>query len=478
MKKNSVVGAMIWRLLERAVYMGGNFVITLVLARLLSTSDYGTVSLIMVFVNLANTFVNGGFGAALIQKKELHKNDRSSVLFFSLSMALVLYLLLFFAAPYIGSYYRMESFAPAIRVTALLLFPAAVSCVQVACVTRDMRFSVLTASSVIAMTLAAAVGITMAYMGFGIWALVAQQVVRYTTDCIVVRIMAKVKLRGGISFKSLKEMIPFGSKVLATDLIAALFLDLRTMIIGGMYNASTLGIFDRGKQFPQTIMVGINSAMQSVLLPAYSKEQDDKKRVVEMLRQTVRISHFIMIPMLMGLACIAEPLVKVLLTDKWLGCVPFLQIFAFCYMMTPIQSSVAQAYKAIGDSGTILKLEFIRKGMEIALLLISLPFGIKAIAFSTLIACIMSVIITFFPNKKILGYKIGEQLADIAPAFILSAIMSAVILFIGQFIERPMVSMIVQIFTGVVVYFLIAKLTNMSAYHSTMKIAKSLLKRK
>ncbi|MBQ4145489.1 MAG: lipopolysaccharide biosynthesis protein [Clostridia bacterium] len=478
MKKNSVVGAMIWRLLERAVYMGGNFVITLILARLLSTSDYGTVSLIMVFVNLANTFVNGGFGAALIQKREVSQNDRSSVLFFSMSMALVLYLLLFFTAPFIGSYYRMENFSPAIRVTALLMFPAAISCVQIACVTREMRFSVLTASSVASMTLAAVVGITMAYMGFGVWALVAQQVVRYTTDCVAVRIMARVKLRGKISLKSLKEMVPFGSKVLATDLIAALFLDLRTMIIGGMYNASTLGVFERGKQFPQTIITGINSAMQSVLLPAYSKEQDDKKRVVEMLRQTIRISHFIMIPMLMGMACIAEPLIKVLLTDKWLGCVPFLQIFAFCYMMTPIQSSVAQAYKAIGDSGTTLKLEFIRKGLEIALLLVSLPFGIMAIALSTLVACILSVTITFFPNKKILGYKIREQVADIAPSFILSAIMSAVILFIGRFIGSPMLSMIVQILAGAAVYLLIAKLTNMSAYHSTMAIAKSLLKRK
>lgn len=478
MKKNSVVGAMIWRLLERAVYMGGNFVITLVLARLLSTSDYGTVSLIMVFVNLANTFVNGGFGAALIQKKELHKNDRSSVLFFSLSMAFALYLLLFFTAPSIGSYYRMESFAPAIRVTALLLFPAAVSCVQVACVTRDMRFSVLTVSSVIAMILAAAVGITMAYMGFGIWALVAQQVVRYTTDCIVVRIMAKVKLKGGISLKSLKEMIPFGSKVLASDLIAALFLDLRTMIIGGMYNASALGIFDRGKQFPQTVITGINSAMQSVLLPAYSKEQDDKSRVVGMLRRTICISHFIIVPLLMGLACVAEPLVKVLLTDKWLGCVPFLQIFAFCYMMTPIQSSVAQAYKAIGDSGTTLKLEFVRKGLEIVLLLISLPFGIKAIAFSTLVACILSVIITIFPNRKILGYKFREQFADVVPSFILSAVMSVAILIIGRFIEGAMLSMLVQIISGAVIYILIAKLTNMKAYNATMAVVKSFLKRK
>lgn len=470
--KEKVVSAFNWKFIERLSVQGASFIVTLLLARLLTPEDYGMIALITVFVSLANTFVQGGFNTALIQKKDATGNDFLSVMLFSLGVAIVLYFILFFVAPGLESFYRMQSFAKIIRVMALMLIPAAINSVQVAFVTKDLRFKVLSASSLISTIAAALIGIAMAYQGFGPWALVAQQLSLQVFSCVSIFLLTHWWPKGKFSMASIKELIPFGSRILGSNLLVTLFLNLRSVIIGRMYSSEDLGYFNRGKQFPQAIMESINGTIQSVLLPVYANEQDDRQKILKMVRMSIQISSYLIFPMMIGLACVASPLVKILLTEKWLPCVPFLQMFAFSYMCQPAQLSTAQAYKAIGDSVTPLRLEFARKTAEIGFLIISLRYGTVAIAFSSVLAGITALVMAFIPNVRILHYSLKQQIADLLPALLMSCVMAVVVLMIGKLALPNLVLIVIQIVVGVLVYFCLSVVTRLDAFAFLMKILK------
>lgn len=454
--KEKVISAFSWKFIERLSVQGASFLITLLLARLLSPEDYGVVALITVFVSIANTFVQGGFNTALIQKKNATEDDFLSVMCFSLGVAVALYGLLFVIAPWLESAYEMSSFSAIIRVMALMLFPAAINSVQVAFVTKELQFKVLSVSSFVSTVLAAAIGIAMAYHGFGAWALVVQQIATQIFSCISIALLTRWWPNGRFSINSIKELIPFGSEIFASNLLVTIFLNLRSLIIGWMYSSKDLGFFNRGKQFPQTAMDSINGTIQSVLLPVYANEQDDHQKILKMVRLSIQISSYLIFPMMVGLACVAKPIVELLLTEKWLPCVPFLQLFAFSYMCQPAQLSTAQAYKAIGDSTTPLYLEFARKLAEVFFLLISLRFGTMAIAFSSVVAGVVALIMAFVPNVRILHYGLREQLADLLPALLMSSLMAVCVMLIKVLALPTLILLCVQIITGVVIYLLLS----------------------
>lgn len=454
--KGKVVSAFSWKFMERLSVQGTSFLVTLILARLLTPDDYGVVALITVFISLANTFVQGGFNTALIQKKDATQEDFFSVTIFTFFVAGVLYAVLFISAPWLAKFYTMPTITKIIRVMALMLFPAAINSVQVAYVTKDLRFKILSVSSLISTCFAAAIGIAMAYCGFGAWALVIQQVSLQIFSCISILVLTRWSPKGKFSFKSIKELVPYGSRILCANLLVTLFLNLRSMIIGRLYSSEALGFFNRGKQFPQAVMESINGTIQSVLLPVYAKEQNHRQRMLKMVRLSIQISSYLIFPMMIGLACVAPALVELLLTEKWLPCVPFLQLFAFSYMCQPAQLSTAQAYRAIGDSKTTLYLEFARKAAEIILLILSLRYGTEAIAFSSVAAGIAALAIALVPNAKILHYTVWEQLKDILPALLMSMMMGSVVLGIGKVMLPSGVKLFLQVIGGIFVYLLIS----------------------
>ncbi len=439
--------------------------ILLVLARLLTPADYGVVALVMVFVVVANTLVQAGFNTALIQKKDPKPADFFSVLIFSLAAALVLYLTIYWVAPYLALYYQMPVLEKVMRVTALMLFPAAFHSIQVAYLSHYLKFKTLAIGSFVAIILAGIIGIVSALYGMGIWALVIQQLTNQVCVCICLLLLSRWFPKGKFSFIRLKRMFGFGSKILVSNLLVTLFLNLRSLFIGRLYSVADLGFFNRGKQFPQAVMDGINGTIQSVLLPVYAKHQDNQTKVISMLRQTIRISVFLIFPLMCGLVAIATPLVQVLLSSKWLLCVPFIQIFAFSYMCQPSQIASTQTYTALGDSSTPLKLEFIRKGLEISFLLLSLPFGVKMIAWSSLAAGIGACLITFYPNHQLLQYNFGDQMKDIIPALLLSSAMAGIMWSVGSLLQSSLIKLIIQIIIGVVSYLALAKIFKMQAYN-------------
>lgn len=456
--KNKVASSLLWKFFERIGSQLATFILGIVLARILSPTEYGTVALVTIFISIATVFVQGGFNTALIQKKEIEDDDYKSVLWFSLFIALILYVVLFFAAGVIAGFYDNESLTPVVRVLALILFPGAVNSIQVAYVTKQMQFKKLFISNIISVILSGIVGIVMALTGFGVWAIVVQQLSTQMLNCLLMIVIAPMKITGRISHRAIRNMIPFGSKVLASNLLVTIFLDIRSLVIGKKYSAEDLAYFNRGKTFTSTAMDAINGTVQTVMLPSFANCQDDRVSLLNMLRKTVQINCFIVFPCLIGLAAVAEPLVLLLLTEKWRDCIVYLQIFAISYLFQPMQIASAQAIKAIGKSGVTLFVEIIRKTIEVVSLIIALFIGVKAIAISSIVSGALSYLISLPFNKKYLSYKISTQVCDFIKPLISSIVMFVVVYFTILMLKNILLKLCVGILLGVIIYLLTSSL--------------------
>ncbi len=456
--KNKVADSLIWKLLERFGVQGMQFVLQIILARLLDPAHYGVLSLMVIFTALANVFIQSGFNTALVQNKETKEEDYSSVFWVSLGVACVLYVLLFFGAPLIAQFYDMPEIVSPFRVLALVLFPGAFNSVQIAKVSRELDFKQIFKSNIGAIVLSGIVGIAMAYMGAGLWALVAQYLLNIVFAAIVMWFSVKWRPMFVCNLNRVKMLFKFGWKLLVSGLIETLYQDLRSLVIGKKYSESTLGFYNRGKQFPQFIVNAINGAVQSVMLPVMSQKQDEKGSVKEITRRSISISSYIMFPMMAGLAGVATPLVSLLLTDKWLPCVPFMQIYCFTFAFYPVHSCNLQAINAMGRSDIFLKLEIIKKSYGIAALIVAVVFFNSpiAIAMTGVITTAISCFVNASPNKKLIGYSYFEQIRDILPSLLAALVMFVAVLAVGKLALNNILILIVQVAVGVIVYIAIS----------------------
>ena len=369
MSSNKVVSNFLWRFLERCGAQGVTFIVSIVLARLLDPSVYGTIALVTVFTIIMQVFVDSGMGNALIQKKNADDLDFSSVFWFNIAMCSVLYLIMFISAPFIASFYNKPELTPVVRVLSLILIISGIKNVQQAYVSRNMLFKRFFFSTLGGTIGAAVVGITMAYLGYGVWALVAQMLFNAAVDTTILWITVKWRPKKQFSLQRLKGLFSFGWKLLVSSLIDAVYNQARQLIIGRMYSSSDLAQYNQGKKFPELIVTNINTSIDSVLLPTLSKAQDAPSVVKSMTRRAIKTSTYIMMPFMVGLAVCAEPLVSLILTDKWLPCVPFLRIFCFSFAFYPIHTANLNAIKALGRSDLFLKLEIIKKVVGIIAIL-------------------------------------------------------------------------------------------------------------
>lgn len=452
-----------WKFAERIASQLVSFVVSIVLARILEPSDYGSIAMVMIFVTLSNVFVEGGFSSALIQKKDADKLDFSTVFYFSIVFSIFLYVILFFVAPYISRFYGdgYEILTPVLRVIGLQIIVYGANSVQQAYVSKKMMFKKFFWATLIGTIVSACIGLAMAYWGFGIWSLVGQQMAMVITNTIVLYLVTR-KLPGLMfSFQRLKGLFSYGAKILGASLLVSFFLDLRSLIIGKLYSAKDLAFFDRGRQFPNLIVTNINSSVGSVLFPQMSQEQDDKIRVKQLCRNSIRFSSFVMMPLMMGMAVCAEPLIRVLLTDKWIESVPFLRLFCIIYMFYPIHTANMQAIKAIGKSGTFLMQEIIKKLLELISLLLVMKISVMAIAINMAVLTTLFTFINAYPNIKFLDYSFKEQMNDMLPSLLLSTIMAILVYGIGLILPiSDLGVLIVQVLFGIAFYSTLSYLTN------------------
>ena len=477
-KSEKVIGNFIWRLLERFGAQGVTLVVSIVLARLLNPEVYGTIALITVFTSLLHVFIDSGLGTALIQKKDADDLDFSSVFFFNMLMCIVLYVGLFFAAPFIATFYELPELTAIVRVLGLTLIISGVKNIQQAYVSRNMLFKKFFFATLGGTIGAAVVGITMAYLGFGVWALVAQYLFNATIDTIVLWITVKWRPKMMFSFERLKSLLGFGSKLLGVSLITTIYNDIRQILIGKLYTTSDLAFYNKAKQFPALFDTNINTSIDSILLPTMSKEQDDVNAVKAITRRSIKTSTYIMAPILIGLAMCGDAFIELLLTAKWLPCVPYMRIFCVTYIFTPMFTANYNAYKALGRSDLYLKVSIISKVFGLIILIVTLPFGVMIMAYGLLASNFASQLVCTYPNRKLLKYTYGEQLLDILPNLALAVFMGAVVYAVELLPFNAVLTLIIQIPLGVAVYLLGSMVFRLESYEYVMSSAKRFVSKK
>lgn len=476
--KINVIHSLFWKFLEKGGTQGIQFIIQIILARLLLPKDYGIVALVTIFIVIANIFVQSGLNTALIQKKDTDEVDFSSVFYISLLIASLLYIALFFTAPLISKFYGEYQLTRILRVLSITLFFGAFKSIQNAVVAKKMQFKRLFISSFGAMVLSGIVGLFMAYAGFGVWALVVQQLVLQFLITLILWLTVKWRPKLLFSFVRVKGLFSYGWKLLISSLIDTLDRELRGLIIGKFYGPAILGSYNRGQQFPALIVNNIDGSIQSVMLPTLASHQEDRQRVKAIMRRSIMTSSFIVFPMMIGLAVVANPLIRVLLTEKWLPAVPFLQIYAMYFALLPIHSSNLQAINALGYSGIYLRLEIIKKIIGVIILIITFFYGVYALALGALISGIIASFINAYPNRKLLNYSYREQWRDIIPSLLLSLLMGMIIYNIRLIGVNPWIILFLQVTIGITVYLVSAKLLKLEIFGYLITTMKVILSKK
>ncbi|MBQ7128651.1 MAG: lipopolysaccharide biosynthesis protein [Clostridia bacterium] len=453
--KKSVVSGFFWRFAERCGAQGVGFVVSLILARLLAPELFGVVALITVFTSILQVFVDSGLGSALVQKKDADDLDFSTVFYFNFTMCTVLYALMFFFAPFIDKVIyngKYENLTDYIRVLSLTLIISGVKNIQHAYVSRKMIFKRFFFATLGGTIIAAFVGIYMAFKGYGVWAIITQNLVNKTIDTCILWITVKWRPRLMFSFRRLKGLLSYGWKLLCSSLLDTIYNNIRQLLIGRVYTSESLSFYNRGKQFPEVIIENVVTSIDSVLFPAMSKSQDNKNNVKLITRRSITVSSYIIWPMMMGIASTSNQLVKLILGDNWLPCVPFLCIFCINFAFRPLHAANLNAIKAMGRSDIFLKLEIIKKTAGFILLFLTLYISVYAMAISLLISNVINQVINSWPNRKLLGYTYFEQLKDILPSIVISFLMAVIVYTIGLIKLPLVVLLIIQIFAGIVFY--------------------------
>ena len=463
-QSKTVVSSMLWKLMERFSSQVVSFIISIILARILLPYEYGIIAIIIIFINLANVIIDGGLNTALIQKKNADQIDFSTIFWFSLLLALVLYGALFWGAPLIAKFYHNDVLVPVIRVLSIVIFFNSFNSIQRAYVSKHMLFKKLFWVNAIALIISGGIGIWMAYSGCGVWALVGQTLVSSITCCIVMWIAIRWRPSLIFSTSNFKGLFSYGWKIFLTNFIIAIYEDIRGLIIGKVYQPATLAYFDRGKSLPNLLMSNFTNSINTVLLPTFSEEQDDKTRVKQMVRRSNQISYFVVLPLLVGFIFAAKNVILVLFTEKWEPAVPFAQIFCVAFALMPIQNVNMTAIKSLGYSNITLRLEIIKKIIEAVILVVSFLINVFAVAWGIVLYNFVCIFINMSPCKKLIDYGWKEQVTDIIPIMVTSLIMGGAVWLCSLLPLSGIILLLIQIVAGIVIYIILSHIMNLESY--------------
>ena len=465
-----VANGFIWRLLERFGAQGVTLVVSLILARILNVDDYGIVALVSIFTSILSVFVTSGLNDALVQKKDADDLDFSTVFYFNIVMCLTMYAMMYFGAPLIAVFFNRPNAVPYIRVLSLILVFGGIKNIQCAYVARNLLFKRFFFATLSGTVIAAGVGIWMALYQYGAWALIVQNLVNTTIDTIILWLTVKWRPKKMFSFARLRELFAFAWKLLVSALIDVVYSRLYQLVIAKKYDDEALAYYNKGDTFPNLLVTSINAATDSVLLPVMSEAQDNPERVKAMTRRAISFSSFVIMPMMMGLAVCSESFVHWILLEKWMPAVPFIRIFCFGYAFYCVHTANLNAIKALGRSDLFLKLEIIKKCMGIVILLISMQYGVMAMAYSSLVSSVLSQIINSWPNRKLLNYSYLDQLKDMMPNMLLTVVMGAAVYSI-YFLGLPdWLTLFIQIPLGVLLYAGGAKLFHLESFEFALSL--------
>lgn len=463
---------------ERVGAQGVSFVVQLLLARLLSPEEFGLVALVVVFISICDVLVTYGFGNSLIANKDSDSADFSTCFYFGLSLAFVVYFVVFFVAPEIASFYNKPELSTVLRVMALRIPIAAFNTVQHAYVSKNMWFHKFFYATLIGTVISGIVAVVMAYHGFGIWALVEQNLGNVAIDTICLWFIVGWRPTLEFSLPKLRAIYDYGWKILAVGLLDAVYSRLRDLVIGKQYSSQDLAFYSRGYTFPSFGMRLVEPTVNAVLFPALSQCRDNQAEMKSITKQVIQLSTYFLYAFMIGLAVIAKPLVVLLLTEKWLPCVVFLQIGCIANLFRPQQFINNSVIKASGRSDLLLKLDLVKKAIGISLLIISAYFGIIWIALSLVATYFISMIINIAPNRKILNYGYMEQFKDVFGNMFLAVLMGIIIYPISFFQINNFLVITIQIICGAAIYIGLSILLKNESFFFTLNHAKRMMRRK
>ena len=443
------------------------------MARLLAPEQFGALAIMLVFVNVGNVIVQSGLNTALVQSLEVDSDDCSTVFWLSLGVSIVLYMVVFFCSPPIAHFYSMDSIEWPLRALALILIINSFNAVQVAVVQRELEFKKVFNASIISVLASGAIGVTLALMGAGIWALVAQQLLYQAVNCIALAL--QVRWRPGLVFKAhrARELFSFGWKLLVSGLLDQGYQSLSDLIIGRQFSASQLGFVSQGKRYPQAI----GSMLDGAILSAVAHIQGDVAYVKRLVRRALKTSTYLIVPCMALFALVAEPVVRLLLGGQWLPAVPFLQVYCFVYGLLPIHTSNLQALNGMGRSDLFLRLEFVKKAYSILFLLIgAFVFqDIYILVGSYMLSGVISTFVNAWPNRRVIGYSYLEQIKDICPALALAAVSAAVAFPIGLLALPDIATILLQAAAMAACYLGLSKLFKVEALDYLLSTAKEVV---
>ena len=458
--KQKAAKGLFWSTIERFSAQGTQFIIGLVLARLLLPSDYGLIGMLAIFLAVSQTFINSGFGTALIQKKDRDDLDFSTTFFFNIGVALLFYILLYLFAPFIAAFYKQPMLISLTRVIGLVVIINSFAVVQRTKFTILLDFKTQTKASLSSVIVSGGIGIYLAYTGFGVWALVWQAIIQRTIEVVVLWFYSKWLPKAGFSKQRFKVLFSFGSKLLASGLLDTVYNNIYLIVIGKMFSASSLGFYTRAQQFNNFPSSNITGIIQRVTFPILSELQNDNTKLRNTYRKIIKLSALLVFPLMMGLAALAEPLIRFVLTEKWIEAAWMLQLLAFAFMWYPVHAINLNVLNVKGRSDLFLKLEIIKKVLVTIVLVISVPFGIKAIIVGQIFTSYVALLINTYYTKRLIDYGFLEQMSDLYKVLFLSFAMGIIIYFIISFVHLDIFKLIIGFFAGVLFYVSIAWMFN------------------
>jgi len=469
-----------WKFIDFIARKIAGLVISIILARLIAPEEYGAIALTLVFVTFSDIFILNGFNVALIRKEKASEIDYSTVMTMSLSFTIVLYVILFFAAPFFATFYNIPKLCLILRIITILLFFGAVASVIRSKGTRELKFKKMAVSSFISNITAGLIAIVLAYLEWGVWALVAQLLIANFLDMVVMMILFRWRFSLHFSPQIAKSMLKFTTGVIGTSFLDFFGNNVCNLIIGKSYSTKDLGYLNRSNIFPETVGLNVFNSINSVLLPTLTSKQNDDIEMKRVVRKVLSFTEYLILPMMLGLIGVANTLIPVLLTDKWARCIPLMYFGCIYYAVNPIRAISYNVFYAKGISVYSIRIEIVRSFlMIVGILLVVFAFrgSLLWVLFSNVI---VSFIVAFASQKLMkscIRYSYFELFTDILPSLIMSLIMLTVILFIGQIQINMIALLAIQIVAGVSLYWLMSILTNNENYYKAQGYLKSLITR-
>lgn len=464
--KRKAFAGVIWKLMERFIAQGVSLVVSIIIARILSPTEFSVVGIVTVFFNFANIIITSGLNTALIQKKDSDTVDYSTVLYTSLLLSLIIYGVLFFWAPWLAALYKIPELTIMIRVMGISLPIMAVKAVWCAYISSNLLFRRFFFATLGGTVFSGVVGVYMALNGFGAWALIAQQMSNTAIDTIILVLCTRVQIALVFSFSRLKRLFGYGWKIFASSLLGTTYSEVSPLVIGLKYSVNDLSFYTKGKSFPSMLATSATSTLASVMFPVMAKYQDDKERIRKYTRLFIRLSSFLCFSMMLGFFAVADNFVYVVLTEKWMPAVYYIRVFCLSYMFDVVAIGNCETIKAIGRSDVYLIIEIIKKAGYFITLFLFIWFSESAeiLAIAYIVCTIISVVVNSIPNTRLINYSYADQLSDLAPNLAISVVMCLVTMYVGHILPKGLLALLAQIAAGVGVTVVICLITRNSAF--------------